>query len=59
MRGKYFKGKKGITKDMKKSTRIFGFPVKDIKIKDIFYKIQQILNTSWASEDLLDLIILM
>ena len=47
----------------KKSTSIFWFPVKDIKIQDIFYKILQLLTTSWASvithKDLLDLIIWM
>ena len=46
-----------------KSTSIFWFPVKDIKIPDIFYKIQHFLTTSWASviahKDLLDLIIWM
>ena len=49
MCGKYFKMKRGITKHMQKSTSIFWLPVKDIQIPDIFYKIQQFLNTSWAS----------
>ena len=47
----------------KKALTLFCFPVKDIKIPDIFYKIQKILGTSWASviahKDLLDLIIWM
>ena len=30
----------------KKGTQIFWFPVKDIKIPDMFYKIQQILTMS-------------
>ena len=42
---------------------IFWFPVRDIKIPDIFYKIQHFLATSWASviahKYLLDLIIWM
>ena len=42
-----------------KSTSMFWFQVKDIKIPDIFYKIQQFLTTSKASvithKDLLDL----
>ena len=55
--------KKKIAKHMQKSTSIFWFPVKDIKIPDIFYKIQNFLTMSWASviahKDLLDLIIWM
>jgi hypothetical protein len=47
----------------KKSTSIFWFPVKDITIPDIFYKIQQFLTTPEASviaqNDLQDLIIWM
>ena len=38
--------KKEIAKNMQKSTSIFWFPVKDIKIQDIFYKIQKFLGTS-------------
>ena len=50
MCGKLFKKKKEIAKHMlKKSTSIFWFPVKDIKIPDIFYKILKFLGTSWAS----------
>ena len=45
----------------KKAQTLFWFPVKDIKIPDIFYKILKLLGTSWASviahKDLLDLII--
>ena len=64
MFGKWFKKKKEILKHVqKKSTMIFWFPVKDIKIPDIFHKIQHFLTTSWASviahKDLLDLIIWM
>ena len=47
----------------KKALTLFCFPVKDIKIPDIFYKILKLLGTSWASviahKDLLDLIIWM
>ena len=47
----------------KKALTLFWFPVKDIKISDIFYKILKFLGPSWASEiahkDLLDLIIWM
>ena len=32
-----------------KNTGIFLFPVKHIKIPDIFYKIQQFLTMSWTS----------
>ena len=33
----------------KKALTLFWFPVKDIKILDIFYKILKFLGTSWAS----------
>jgi hypothetical protein len=33
----------------KKAHTLLWFPVKDIKISDNFYKIQNILRTSWAS----------
>ena len=43
----------------KKVLTLFWFPVKDIKIPDIFYKIQKFLGMSWASvivyKELLDL----
>ena len=32
----------------KKAVTLFWFPVKDINIPDIFYKIQKFLGTSWA-----------
>ena len=32
----------------KKAHNIFGFQVGDIKISDIFYKIQKFLRTAWA-----------
>ena len=45
----------------KKAHTLFWFPVKDIKISDNFYKLQNFLRTSWASvimhKDLLHLII--
>ena len=40
---------KGNRKAYAKSTSMFWFTVKDIKIPDIFYKIQKILGTSYAS----------
>ena len=44
----------------KKAQTFFWFPVKDIKISDIFSKIQKIIRASWASviahKDLLHLI---
>ena len=47
----------------KKTLALFWFPVKDINMPDIFYKIRKFLGTSWASvilhKDLLDLIIWM
>ena len=47
----------------KKALTLFWFPVKDIKIPDIFYKILKFLGPSWASiiahKYLLDLIIWM
>ena len=47
----------------KKALTLFWFPVKDIKIPDIFYKIKKFLRTPWASviahKDLRDLIIWM
>ena len=47
----------------KKAWTLFRFPVKDIKIPDIFYKILKFLGVSRASviahKDLLDLIIWM
>ena len=47
----------------KKAWQLFWFPVKDIKILDIFYTILKFLGTPWASvnadKDLLDLIIWM
>ena len=47
----------------KKALTLFWFPVKDIKIPDIFYKIINFLGPSWASviahKDLQDLIIWM
>ena len=48
MCGKWFT-KKEIAKKHAKNTGIFLFPVKHIKIPDIFYKIQQFLNMSWTS----------
>ena len=46
-----------------KAHKLYWFPVKDIKISDNFYKIQNFLITSWASvithKDLLHLIIWM
>ena len=33
----------------KKALTLFWFPVNDIKILDIFYKILKFLGTSWAS----------
>ena len=44
---KMIQEKKGNRKThTKKAPAYFGFPVKDIKISDIFYKIQQFLTTS-------------
>ena len=47
----------------KKAKTLFWFPVKDIKISDIFYKILKFLGPLWASiiahKDLVDLIIWM
>ena len=44
----------------KKALTLVWFPVKDIKIPDIFYKILKFLGSSWASvithTDLLELI---
>ena len=31
----------------KKAQMFFGFPVKDIKIPDIFFKIQRFIRASW------------
>ena len=46
-----------------KANTLFWFPVKDIRISDNFYKIQNFLRTSWVSvitrKDLLHLIIWM
>ena len=51
--------KENLQTHAKKNTIICWFPVKDIKIPDIFYKIQHFLTMSWASviahKDLLDL----
>ena len=33
----------------KKAQTFFWFPVKDIKIPDIFFKIQKFIRASWAS----------
>ena len=41
--------KKEKNKTHAKSTSIFWFSVKHIKIPDIFYKIHQFLTMSWAS----------
>ena len=41
--------KRKLQNTCKKGTSIFWFPVKDIKIPDIFYKILKFLGTSWAS----------
>ena len=41
--------KRNLQNTCKKRTSIFWFPVKDIKIADIFYKILKILGPSWAS----------
>ena len=45
----------------KKAQNFFWFPVKDIKIPDIFFKIQKFIRASWASviahKDLRNLII--
>ena len=38
----YFKKKRQIRTHFKKAHILFWFPVKDIKISDIFYKIQKI-----------------
>ena len=38
--------KRRLQNTCKKDTSIFWFQVKDIKIPDIFYKIQQVLTTS-------------
>ena len=47
--GKYFKKKQRITEHLKKSTYFFlKFQVEDIAISDTFYKIQNILGTSWS-----------
>ena len=47
----------------KKALTLFWFPVKDIKISDNFYNIQNFLRASWASvithKDILHLIIWM
>ena len=63
MCGKYFKKKREHTKPMQKSISLFLIPVKDIKIPDIFFKIQKFIRASWASviahKDLLHLIIWM
>ena len=46
-----------------KHKHLFWFPIKDIQVPEIFYKIQNFLRTSWASvnmhKDLLDLIMWM
>ena len=58
--GTKFKIKWVMEQHLQKSTYIFWFPVKDIKIPHNFYKIQNFLRTSWASvimhKDLLHLI---
>ena len=63
MCGKYFMKKRKSQNTWEKDTSLFWFPVNDIKIPDIFYKIQKFLRTLWASEiahkDLLHLIIWM
>ena len=41
--------KKGDPKTHAKKTSLFGFPINNIKIPDIFYKILKFLGTSWAS----------
>ena len=43
------KKKKNYKTHAKKAQSYFLFPVKDIKITDIFYKIQKFLTMSWAS----------
>ena len=48
--GKYVKKKQRITEHLKKMHKqFFWFSVKDINISDIFYKMQNVLGTVWAS----------